>query len=66
MFSIVVTSIIYVVINHTYNLPLINYDFYLIIDRFLRKLIFYMRNKTWPKGSIAEGYLGDEIHYVSS
>ena len=26
----------------------------------------YVRNKAWPEGSIAEGYLGDEVLYFCS
>ena len=34
--------------------------------RFLGKLKSYVRNKAWPEGSIAEGYIGDEVLYFCS
>ncbi|KAI9125897.1 hypothetical protein K1719_003315 [Acacia pycnantha] len=36
------------------------------IERFLGKLKSYVRNKAWPEGSIAEGYIGDEVLYFCS
>ena len=36
------------------------------MERFLGKLKSYVRNKTWPEGCIAEGYLGDEVLYFCS
>ena len=37
-----------------------------VLRRFLGKLKSYVRNKAWPEGSIAEGYIGDEVLYFCS
>ncbi|KAI9074655.1 hypothetical protein K1719_043371 [Acacia pycnantha] len=36
------------------------------IERFLGKLKSYVRNKAWPEGSIAEGYIEDGVLYSCS
>ena len=35
-------------------------DIHLVDNRYLRTLKSYVRNKTYPEGSIAEGYLAEE------
>ncbi|KAI9092314.1 hypothetical protein K1719_027814 [Acacia pycnantha] len=44
----------------------VQYRWMYSIKRFLGKLKSYVRNKAWPEGSIAEGYIGDELVFVDS
>lgn len=50
---LVLFSVIIIMFEHLFN-------------RFLGKLKSYVRNKAWPEGSMAEGYIGDEVMYFCS